>query len=45
VRAVHNKPLGLMKLDVQFSLPKVDTLALFLQWKCLVTCPLFSLLN
>ncbi|AQK79650.1 protein MEI2-like 3-like isoform X2 [Zea mays] len=22
VRAVHNKPLGLMKLDVQFSLPK-----------------------
>jgi hypothetical protein len=29
MRALHSKPLGLMKLDVQFSFPKVNSYQIF----------------
>jgi hypothetical protein len=30
MRALHGKPLGLMKLDVQFSIPKVNVMRYFI---------------
>jgi len=38
MRALHNTPLGLMNLDVQFSITKVNTLSVLSKWKCFITC-------
>jgi hypothetical protein len=38
MRALHNTPLGLMNLDVQFSITKVNTLTVLSKWKCFINC-------